>query len=224
MSEELRTILYPLGFIAQFFFTLRFFIQWFLSERAQKSYVTTLFWKISILGNGLLMLHGYLQGQFHLCLIQSTNLIISWRNLNLMQFRESNSSIRNTLLLLLASIFMPILLFSLQIGSESWFRIPRAPWQANYIVNITIGWHILGFSAMLIFASRFWIQWIDAERKQESHLGPLFWWTSLIGSILSLIYFIFIADMINIIGYGLGSLPYIRNLMLIKKSKGFSYE
>jgi lipid-A-disaccharide synthase-like uncharacterized protein len=44
-----------LGFIAQFFFTMRFVVQWIASERAGKSVVPLAFWLFSI-GGGLLLL------------------------------------------------------------------------------------------------------------------------------------------------------------------------
>jgi lipid-A-disaccharide synthase-like uncharacterized protein len=44
-----------LGFVAQFFFTMRFVVQWIASERARKSVVPTAFWFFSI-GGGLLLL------------------------------------------------------------------------------------------------------------------------------------------------------------------------
>ena len=46
-----------LGFVAQFFFMMRFVVQWIASERAGRSVVPTAFWVFSI-GGGLMLL-GY---------------------------------------------------------------------------------------------------------------------------------------------------------------------
>jgi len=43
-----------LGFVAQFFFTMRFVVQWLASERAGKSVIPIAFWWFSI-GGGLLL-------------------------------------------------------------------------------------------------------------------------------------------------------------------------
>jgi len=44
-----------LGFLAQFFFTMRFAVQWIASERAGRSIIPMAFWLFSI-GGGLLLL------------------------------------------------------------------------------------------------------------------------------------------------------------------------
>ena len=46
-----------LGFVTQFFLTMRFLVQWIASERAGRSVVPTAFWVFSI-GGGLMLL-GY---------------------------------------------------------------------------------------------------------------------------------------------------------------------
>jgi lipid-A-disaccharide synthase-like uncharacterized protein len=43
-----------LGFVAQFFFTMRFAVQWIASERAGRSIIPVAFWWFSI-GGGLLL-------------------------------------------------------------------------------------------------------------------------------------------------------------------------
>jgi lipid-A-disaccharide synthase len=78
---------------------------------------------------------------------------------------------------------------------------------------------MLGFSGILLFNSRFLIQWWEAETLKKSTLGPLFWWMSVSGGSLSIIYFAYIADPVNLIGPSLGMIPYIRNLMLIYKKR-----
>ncbi|UCD55440.1 MAG: lipid-A-disaccharide synthase N-terminal domain-containing protein [Candidatus Omnitrophota bacterium] len=45
------------GFLGQFFFGSRFFIQWILSELKKTSYVPTIFWYLSILGGLLLFVY-----------------------------------------------------------------------------------------------------------------------------------------------------------------------
>jgi lipid-A-disaccharide synthase-like uncharacterized protein len=46
-----------LGFIAQFFFTMRFVVQWIASERAGRSVVPLAFWLFSICGGLLLLVY-----------------------------------------------------------------------------------------------------------------------------------------------------------------------
>ncbi len=60
----------PLGLLPPIFFGLRFLIQWFQSERAGQSVVPIIFWRLSLVGNCLMMLHLFIQMQFPLALLQ----------------------------------------------------------------------------------------------------------------------------------------------------------
>ena len=82
--------------------------------------------------------------------------------------------------------------------------------------NLPPLWHLLGISAMVLFAMRFWVQWWLSERHQKSELPKSFWYMSLLGGSFSLFYFCHARDLVNIIGYGMGLIPYVRNLMLSK--------
>lgn len=79
-------------------------------------------------------------------------------------------------------------------------------------------WLILGFCAEGLFATRFIIQWIASERQQKSVIPVYFWYFSLIGGSLLLIYAIHIKDPVFIVGQSAGVLIYTRNLMLIHNS------
>ncbi len=213
MIEQWRELLYPLGFLSSVAFGARILIQWLKSEATGKSVTPSIFWVLSLCGNILLMLHSLIQAQYHVYIIQVCNAVISWRNLNLLQPPESRTSTRNTIFILLGSVFSMTLLY-LPINGSLWFRIPSLS-----ETSIHSFWHVLGFAGLILFASRFWIQWWNAEQKQSSHLGPFFWWASLIGDLLTLLYFFRIKDSVNLIGPVLGLIPYVRNLVLLYRSQ-----
>ena len=216
--EEWRSILYPLGFLSSLAFGARFIIQWLQSEKAQQSIMPRSFWQISLLGNLLLLIHSFIQVQFHICVVQGFNAIISWRNLNLMQAKPPSLSFKGVCALLVSSFFLISFAFALQdwwmMGELDWFRIPTAPWQSTSIHSVPLFWHVMGTMAFLLFSSRFWIQWIFAEKAHTSYFPSSFWWLSLIGALLSIAYFLRIQDSVNLIGPLVGLIPYIRNLML----------
>lgn len=222
--DEWRTLLYPLGFLAALAFGGRFIIQWWQSEKAQKSLVTRSFWQLSLIGNLLLLLHSLIQLQYHVCLVQGCNAVISWRNLNLMQTRRPPIAFHTVVGLLIGSSLIISFAFVLQdwfaLHTQShWFRIPTAPWQHFSSHAVSLFWHILGSVAYLLFSSRSWVQWWLAEKAHESLLPLSFWWLSLMGALLSIAYFMRIGDSVNLVGPLVGLIPYLRNLMLIYKTR-----
>ena len=60
-------------------------VQWFQSERQKKSFVTPLFWQLSLIGNLLLYCHYVIQVQVQFALLQSVNALIAWRNLDFLK-------------------------------------------------------------------------------------------------------------------------------------------
>jgi lipid-A-disaccharide synthase-like uncharacterized protein len=79
------------------------------------------------------------------------------------------------------------------------------------------GWVVLGFLAQAVFSARFIVQWIASERKKRSVIPKTFWYLSILGSVLLLIYSIHRKDPVFILGQSLGSIIYIRNLMLFQE-------
>ena len=82
-------------------------------------------------------------------------------------------------------------------------------------------WLIIGFIGQVAFGARFVIQWIVSEKKGESTIPLVFWYCSIIGSIVLLSYAIHREDPVFILGQSLGSIIYIRNLILIDRKRKF---
>lgn len=217
--EEWRTFLYPLGFIASLIFGARFLLQWIQSEEAGRSCVNRSFWHLSLAGNCLLALHSFIQIQYPICLAQVCNGLIAWRNLNLMTPRSNQSSFQAVLWGFAALISGVTLAFFLQDfllnPPQAWFRTPVPPWQSSRSISHSLLWHTLGTIGYLLFSSRFWVQWWISEKSGESRLSASFWWISLFGALLSILYFVKIEDSVNLIGPLIGLPPYVRNLILI---------
>lgn len=77
------------------------------------------------------------------------------------------------------------------------------------------GWVALGFVAQFAFTMRFLVQWIASEKVGRSVIPVAFWFFSIGGGALLLIYAIKRKDPVFIAGQALGLLIYFRNLMLI---------
>lgn len=80
-------------------------------------------------------------------------------------------------------------------------------------------WIVLGFAGQAMFSMRFFVQWIASEKKKESVIPIAFWYFSIGGSMILLIYAIKRKDPVFIVGQGAGFIIYIRNLMLIRKKR-----
>jgi lipid-A-disaccharide synthase-like uncharacterized protein len=78
-------------------------------------------------------------------------------------------------------------------------------------------WLLVGLAGQALFFSRFMVQWIHSERRGRSVIPTAFWYLSLGGGLLLLIYAIHLGDPIFILGQSLGGVVYLRNLMLLRR-------
>ena len=77
-------------------------------------------------------------------------------------------------------------------------------------------WLGIGFCGQVLFTGRMVVQWIASERRGKSIVPPLFWWMSLIGSLLLLSYFLWRRDPIGLLGQAFGSFIYLKNILWIR--------
>jgi lipid-A-disaccharide synthase-like uncharacterized protein len=85
--------------------------------------------------------------------------------------------------------------------------------------NYEMMWVGIGFVGQSLFFSRWLLQWFVSERKAESQIPVSFWYMSLIGSVIVLAYAIHKIDPVFIAGQGLGTVVYVRNLILLHRAK-----
>lgn len=74
---------------------------------------------------------------------------------------------------------------------------------------------VLGFCGQGLFFGRFLVQWIASERRGKSIVPLSFWYFSIGGGGVLLIYAILKKDPVFILGQGGGLIIYFRNLYLI---------
>ena len=90
-------------------------------------------------------------------------------------------------------------------------------------MKLTIGaetvWVIVGFLGQFLFFMRFFIQWLASERKKESVIPLAFWYCSIAGGFVLLLYAIYRRDPVFITGQSCGIFIYARNLYLIYQKK-----
>lgn len=93
----------------------------------------------------------------------------------------------------------------------------------HFLFNTTspvgIAWVSLGLAGQAIFMGRMLVQWFVSEKSKRSIIPVSFWWMSLVGSTMLLVYFIWRRDIVGILGNLTGWIVYVRNLVLIHRSR-----
>jgi lipid-A-disaccharide synthase-like uncharacterized protein len=75
-------------------------------------------------------------------------------------------------------------------------------------------WVLLGFFGQFVFFLRFIVQWLTSEKKRQVVIPMSFWWISIAGSLIILVYSIHIKDIVFITAQILSLFIYVRNMML----------
>ena len=82
-----------------------------------------------------------------------------------------------------------------------------------------IVWLTIGFLAQGVFTMRFVVQWLYSEFHKKSMIPTSFWYLSISGSLMLLLYAIHKRDPVFILGQSFGCLVYLRNLHFIHKKE-----
>ena len=83
-----------------------------------------------------------------------------------------------------------------------------------------IFWNVLGWTGQIVFFSRFIVQWYATEKKKQVVVPNAFWWLSIVGSLLLLLYAVFYdKHYVVIFSYAFSWIPYIRNLIIHRRHK-----
>ena len=94
-----------------------------------------------------------------------------------------------------------------------------AGWLHDVFVKQLDFWVILGFVAQGMFTMRFVVQWLASEKAQRSVVPMTFWWFSIGGGALLLMYALYRRDPVFILGQGFGVFVYIRNLQFVLRAR-----
>ena len=76
-------------------------------------------------------------------------------------------------------------------------------------------WVVIGLVGQFMFTMRFVMQWLASEKAKKSVMPVSFWFFSISGGLIVLIYALHKKDPVFIIGQGAGLLVYFRNLYFI---------
>ncbi len=85
-------------------------------------------------------------------------------------------------------------------------------------------WLAFGLAAQLLFGARFLVQWVSSERAGRSVVPLAFWFFSVGGGLMTLVYGIVKREPVIIMGQALPTIIYVRNIMLIVKHRASGSE
>ncbi|ACF01337.1 lipid-A-disaccharide synthase N-terminal domain-containing protein [Rhodopseudomonas palustris] len=92
----------------------------------------------------------------------------------------------------------------------------------DYLYDVFVAkfdfWLAFGLIAQLLFTARFLVQWISSERAGKSVVPMAFWFFSMGGGLMTLIYGIAKREPVIILGQAMATIIYVRNIMLIIKA------
>src|SRR4051812_50043015 len=93
---------------------------------------------------------------------------------------------------------------------------------SNYFYDVFVAkfdfWLAFGLVAQLFFTARFLVQWIASERAGNSAAPMAFWFCSMGGGLMALVYGVVQRQPVLILGQALATILYIRHILLILKN------
>lgn len=86
----------------------------------------------------------------------------------------------------------------------------------TYAVPANAMWMSVGLLGQLLFSGRFLVQWLASEQARRSIVPNAFWYLSIAGGLVLLLYACWRRDLVFIIGQGSGLFIYARNVYLLR--------
>lgn len=89
-----------------------------------------------------------------------------------------------------------------------------AAWWDRVAAEARNPWQLVLAAGQVVFFSRFLVQWIATERRQEVVMPVAFWWLSLAGAAVSLVALVALHQPVLILAQVVGMVVYGRNLVI----------
>jgi lipid-A-disaccharide synthase-like uncharacterized protein len=80
---------------------------------------------------------------------------------------------------------------------------------------------IFGIVGMILFQSRFFVQWMVSEYHKKSVMPPAFWYLSSLGSVSLMEFAILTQSPLGVLNHCINIVIYIRNIVHIWREKGY---
>jgi len=87
------------------------------------------------------------------------------------------------------------------------------------VLGVPLPWFLVGLIGQALFFSRFLVQWLATERARRSVVPMSFWYLSIGGSVITLVYAVYRLDPVFILGQGVGTIVYLRNIYFLRMER-----
>lgn len=212
---------YPLPWIvfsiaAGVIFYSRFYLQWIVSEIKRESVVPVFFWYQSIVGSLMLMVWSIYDQSPLGALSQSLNVVPYSRNV-VHIWRERGHLTRTWNIVLNAGPVVIAVLAS-AVVALIWYReFEHTKTVSQAEAQQTWFWLAIGVAGQVMFGIRFLVQWAVSERHRRSIVPPVFWYLSLVATVLTIACYVQRREWIFAIGQLSNLVVYFRNIWLIRR-------
>jgi lipid-A-disaccharide synthase-like uncharacterized protein len=88
---------------------------------------------------------------------------------------------------------------------------------ASLLSQLNNPWVFIGLFGQFVFFMRFVVQWLASEKKKEVVIPRAFWYLSIGGALITLVYSLYIKDLVFILAQTFSLVIYTRNLMIEHK-------
>lgn len=196
----------------------RFYVQWIVSERRNKSVMPIVFWYMSGFGSVLLLAYAVQTRSPVGALGQSFNLVVYTRNL--IHIRRERGVLTPKASVAIHGAVGLVVAVSAGLALWTWVR----EWRHTQEVPVeralaTWCWLAVGVAGQICYALRFIVQWIATERAKKSVIPTAFWQLSAVAALLLVASFVQRREWVFAIGVGSTLLIYLRNLWLIRNER-----
>lgn len=91
-------------------------------------------------------------------------------------------------------------------------------WFISWFTDMT-AWKTIGIVGQVVFGSRFFVQWYVSERAGRSVIPEAFWYLSIAGGLITMVYAFHIEEPVFLLPQIAALVIYSRNLHLVRREK-----
>lgn len=189
------------GLVGNVLFTARVVLQWLASEKAGRTVVPVAFWWMSLLAAIIHITYASYRADIPMILGLAVTLVPYLRNLRI-HYRPDRPA-RSLMLIVPLALILALITPIVSLQTEV----------------LRSGLFYFGLLGNAVYRSRFFVQWVQSERERKSVMKLPFWYLSLSGCAMLLLYSLLRHDPVFILSFLFNIIPYIRNIMLIHKQR-----